>query len=225
VLTGERLAAKAVEKCSLSRANGFNEIKILHAISHPSVGRFYEAFCNNQTIMILTEYYYGGGLNSYINRFSRLREDCARTALYKLLQALLVIQRYHVLHRDLKNDNIMLKNADDPTSVVIIDFGLSSHLYSKQITMRCGSPGFVAPEVLTDRPLTDMKSDVFSLGVIFFTMLTGKEPFSAKNNEMTLRRNAKCEVQFTEPVFDTLSEKCKSMLAWLLQRNPEKKTQ
>ena len=91
------------------------------------------------------------------------------------LEALMYLANNLIVHRDLKPENLIFASKNDNTSIIIADFGLATRLHSPEhkLTLRCGSPGYVAPEVLRDEGY-NCSSDVFSAGVIFYVMLTGR---------------------------------------------------
>ena len=88
----------------------------------------------------------------------------------------------NIIHRDLKPENMIFKSKDS-YDIRIVDFGLSEFVNdSEQLYKRSGTPGYVAPEILLGLPY-DFKVDVYSLGVLFFTMITGRRPFNGKHQE------------------------------------------
>jgi serine/threonine protein kinase len=97
--------------------------------------------------------------------------------MYNLMKALAHIHSKKCMHRDLKPENLLLKDKDKDHDIVVADFGLAAFLNDDIIFKRCGTPGFVAPEILLYKdgePIYDSKCDVFSAGVIFYMLLTGK---------------------------------------------------
>ncbi|EZG71442.1 putative serine/threonine-protein kinase [Gregarina niphandrodes] len=216
-LTGEEVIIKAVEKKRLQQANALTEILVLRSVSHPSIVSFRGAFQNQKTVILITEYLRGGDLFDFIKRNGRMSERDSRDAMEKILQALVTLHARGIVHRDLKTENVMLRNPFDGTSVCLIDFGLSATLDSELMTMRCGSPGYVAPEVLLEKGKYNSKCDVFSAGVVLYTMLTGKPPFRGEDAKCILKKNARAKIVFP----DYLSEEVKSLISWMTQRRPE----
>ena len=96
-------------------------------------------------------------------------------AIKRVLTALMYIHKKNIVHRDLKPENLLLRSPGDDYDVVIADFGLASFVKEgEKLKLACGSPGYVAPEVLTEKSGGyDTKSDIFSIGVILYVMLTG----------------------------------------------------
>ena len=219
-ITGELVVLKCVEKHCLVKANAFMEIHMLKLATHGSIIKLFECFSNSSTIVLATEYIKGGSIYKYVKSYNRFSEKLTFISIYKLLKTINSLHSRGILHRDLKSENILLRDPDDMSSLVLIDFGLSTTLGSKEMQMRCGSPGFVAPELFESNVSYGLKSDIFSIGAIMYIMLTGTEPFVSDNNEKVLKKNSRCEVMFDHPALLSCSEECRSLLGWLLQKNP-----
>ena len=117
----------------------------------------------------------GGELFERIKKKSSYKEKEAMQAIKRVLTALMYIHKKNIVHRDLKPENLLLRSPGDDYDVVIADFGLASFVKEgEKLKLACGSPGYVAPEVLTEKSGGyDTKSDIFSIGVILYVMLTG----------------------------------------------------
>ena len=119
----------------------------------------------------------GGELFDKIKK--RLNERDVAIILQNILKALEEIHKKNMIHRDLKPENLIFANEDLHT-IKISDFGLSTKFKGGKMFLRCGSPGYVAPEILNDEGY-DQKSDIFSVGMILYIMLTGNLVFTGRN--------------------------------------------
>lgn len=127
-----------------------------------------------------------GELYAFIKE-RHLSEEESLLIIKQLLQAVLYIHSKGILHRDLKPSNLLLRDKNT-LSIVIADFGLAEfyRIDGKYIYTRCGTPGYVAPEILQDK-IYDYKIDIYSTGVILFMMLSGgKSPFNSTDPEERL---------------------------------------
>ncbi len=110
--------------------------------------------------------------------------------MFNLLTAVHHMHSLNIIHRDLKPDNILLRNSNSITELLIADFGLATVLdFHSQMFKRCGTPGYVAPEILAYKDgntFYNTKCDIFSLGVIFFVLLTGKKLFNADDQKQII---------------------------------------
>ena len=106
------------------------------------------------------------------------------------------------MHRDLKPENLILVSKSSDTDLQIADYGLASYLPDNGLLyLRCGSPGYVAPELLRDLGY-DCKSDVFSAGVIAYVLLSGRPVFKGTDVEAVLEENKKCKLEFPEKYWE-----------------------
>ncbi|KAK4522735.1 hypothetical protein GAYE_PCTG14G0625 [Galdieria yellowstonensis] len=130
----------------------------------------------------------------------------------------------HVVHRDLKPENFVFENRSPDAKLKLIDFGLATIMASPSSTFRtiCGSPSYVAPEILYQRPYT-YKVDVWSLGVIIYILLAGYPPFEAKDEKELFHRIKHEPVRMEGKEWDAISSEAKHFLASLLEKDPRKR--
>jgi serine/threonine protein kinase len=141
----------------------------------------------------------------------------------QILLTMDLFKNKNVVHRDIKLENVLIKSIDDSAQyeVRVADFGLAcitpndEYLYTK-----CGSPGYIAPEVFTGEGYS-YKADLFSIGCVFYNLLTGQFLFRAETADQCLRLNAECDVSVISPHISHLSEHCQDLLMWLLEADPE----
>ncbi len=156
-----------------------NELKLARKIVHKNVGRMYDINDEDGTHFITMEYVPGEDLKSFIKRVGHLPTGKAISIAKQVCEGLAEAHRLGVVHRDLKPSNIMI---DLEGNARIMDFGIARSLKTKGLTstgVMVGTPEYMSPEQVEGKEI-DRRSDIYSLGVIIFEMLTGKAPFSGE---------------------------------------------
>ncbi|KAL2893388.1 CBL-interacting serine/threonine-protein kinase 9 [Bienertia sinuspersici] len=158
------------------------EISTMKVIKHPNVVKLHEVMASKTKIYIVLDLVEGGELFDIIAKQGRLKEDEARKYFQQLINAVDYCHSRGVYHRDLKPENLLL---DSHGALKVADFGLSA--FSQQVRedgllhTACGTPNYVAPEVLTDHGYDGTSADVWSCGVILFVLMAGYLPFDDHN--------------------------------------------
>ncbi|KAK4441400.1 CBL-interacting serine/threonine-protein kinase [Sesamum alatum] len=222
--TGQPVAIKILDKDKVLKHKMAEQIKreiaTLKLIKHPNVVRLYEVMASKTKIFIVLEYVTGGELFDKIVNNGRMREDEARKYFQQLIHAVDYCHSRGVFHRDLKPENLLLDAAGN---LKISDFGLSA--LSQQVRddgllhTACGTPNYVAPEVLNDRGYDGATADLWSCGVVLFVLLAGYLPFD-DSNVMNLYRKIS-SAEFTCPPW--LSFGAMKLIARILDPNPVKR--
>ena len=230
-LTNEKVAVKAFAKKKIgAMANGrkllINEIEISRSLSHPNIMKFIEVFESSNTVYVILELLEGGELIDHIKDKTNLTIQLISKIIRSLLKALVYLDEQGIIHRDIKPNNIILKSKGKISSsdIKLIDFGLATYTdTSRHIVERCGTPGYIAPEILTYEHARSLKqtpkSDVFSIGVILYYLLVGKLPFRSSTIEGTLLKNFECSVNYSNPRISRVPH-VKSLLMKMLQADP-----
>ncbi|NIN91835.1 protein kinase, partial [bacterium] len=164
----------ASDKKTLERFN--NELKFARKISHKNVGRMYELMEEKGTHFITMEYVPGQDLRGLIRQSGQLAVGTAVSIAKQMCEGLTAAHRLGVIHRDLKPQNIMI---DKEGNARIMDFGIARSVSGKGITgagVMVGTPEYMSPEQVESKE-TDQRSDIYSLGVILYEMVTGRVPF------------------------------------------------
>lgn len=164
----------ASDKKTLERFS--NELRLSRKIVHKNVGRMYELMEHHGTRFITMEYVPGEDLRSSIRRFGQLPIGKSIDIAKQICEGLAEAHRLGVIHRDLKSNNIMIDKQGDAR---IMDFGIARSLEAKRITgagVMIGTPEYMSPEQVEGKEI-DQSSDIYSLGVILYEMVTGKVPF------------------------------------------------
>ena len=146
----------------------------MQKMNHPNCIKLYEVYETKNSIYLVLEMIKGGELIKKIREKFVYKERDVKLLMYNFLHALLHIHDRNVMHRDLKPENILLREDGNINDIVIADFGLATFKDAEDILFkRCGTPGFVAPEILIYKEGTefyDEKCDVFSAGIIFYLL-------------------------------------------------------
>jgi len=164
----------ASDKNTLERFR--NELKLARDITHKNVCRMYDLNEDKGTHYITMEYVPGGDLKRFIRRSKQLGIGTALSIAKQICEGLVEAHRLGVVHRDLKPNNIMI---DDNGNARIMDFGIARSLSAKGITgkgVMIGTPEYMSPEQVEGKEV-DQRSDIYSLGIIMFEMVTGRVPF------------------------------------------------
>lgn len=130
----------------------------------------------------------------------------------------------HIIHRDIKPENIIFKGSGDTIDIGIVDLGFATFESEyRSLFVRCGTPGYVAPEVLNDKEY-NCKADVFSAGIIFYMILTGAIPFNGTSYKQIVLKNMKGIVNFDFSKYNVkVSDETMDLLKKMLERDPEKR--
>jgi predicted Ser/Thr protein kinase len=176
----QQVALKFLPEGALSNQNALvrfrNEVRVARQVSHPNVCRVYDVGEIDGHVFLSMEYVDGEDLGSLLRRIGRLPADKALEIARKLCAGLAAAHEKGVLHRDLKPSNVMLDNRGQ---VLLTDFGLAG--LADQISgaeVRNGTPQYMAPEQLSGKEVT-ARSDIYSLGLVFYEIFAGKRPFEA----------------------------------------------
>jgi tRNA A-37 threonylcarbamoyl transferase component Bud32 len=222
--TGQRVAIKVLDRQKL-RANDPNEkkvhseINILARISHPHIIRLYEVIEKPDKIYIVLEYIPNKELFDFIVARGRLREAEARALFQQLVSAVDYCHRHGIAHRDLKPENILM---DTNNNIKLADFGYS-HIMTdgKFLSTSCGSPNYAAPELLSADMYGGPEVDVWSAGVILYTMLCAKLPFDDPHDNMRNLFRLIRRGRYAEPTH--VSDAAKDVLSRMLVVEPMKR--
>ncbi|XP_050224448.1 CBL-interacting serine/threonine-protein kinase 12-like [Mercurialis annua] len=221
VKTNESVAIKVIDKEKILKggliAHIKREISILRRVRHPNIVQLFEVMATKAKIYFVMEYVRGGELFNKVAK-GRLKEEVARKYFQQLVSAVSFCHARGVFHRDLKPENLLL---DENGDLKVSDFGLSA--VSDQIRQDglfhtfCGTPAYVAPEVLARKGYDAAKVDIWSCGVILFVLMAGYLPFHDQNIMVMYKKIYKGD--FRCPRW--FSHELVRLLTKLLDINPE----
>jgi len=198
-----------------------NELDIIRQVDHPNIIKHYESYNDGEYLHIVTELCTGGELFERIARKGKFTESESAKIMEKILTAISFLHNLEICHRDIKPENFMFNSSDPDAEIKIIDFGLSTKFISeKSMKDIVGTPFYVAPEVLEG--VYTNACDIWSLGVVLYTMLNGRPPFNGTSSEV-LSKVAKAAVFFPEKNWRGVTTEARDIISKMLERNPEKR--
>lgn len=197
-----------------------SEIKIHRSLNHPNVVGFEHFFEDYENVYILLEMCSNQTMNELIRRRKRLTELEVQCYMIQILSALKYLHKHRVIHRDLKLGNLFIS---DKMEIKLGDFGLATKLEYDGERKRtiCGTPNYIAPEILEGKRGHSYEVDVWSLGVIMYTLLIGKPPFETNDVKTTYRRIKMNAYSFPEHVI--ISTQAKDLITRILNNDPAKR--
>ncbi|CAG9329412.1 unnamed protein product [Blepharisma stoltei] len=199
--------------------NLVNEIKVIRKLSHPNIIKIHDVYeCPNHICLIL-DYVEHDNLFARISPKKRFDEKTVTRLARELLSVLDYLSSLNIIHRDIKLENILMTSEDNDYDFKLADFGVAAELNENSL-IRCGSPGYIAPEILRKLPY-DFKADIFSSGVIFYILLSGKMPFSGRNTVEILRKNREGVISFQKEIWRHVSKKGIRFVMKLMEPNPK----
>lgn len=220
-----RFAIKTIKKENMPKEL-FNflidEVKIIAKMDHPNIVKYYETYEDENYVHIVMEYLQGEDLFKLIlaKKNDNFSEKDIADIISCLMKAVAYIHNQKIVHRDIKPENILFSKTNNYNTLKLIDFGLSTNLKSDS-RFRVGSPFYMSPEIIEGD--ISFKSDVWSIGVILYIMLTGKFPFNGKNNDEVFEeiRNK----QLNQKILNDFgcSTEVKDLLSLLLHKDQSKR--
>ncbi|CAF0802139.1 unnamed protein product [Rotaria sordida] len=228
--TGHEFAAKFVrkKKCvagrrGLKREEILREADILSELApHRNIITLHDIFENKHEIILVLELVGGGELFHYIAEKDTLSEEEAAKFILQILEGVHHMHEKNIVHLDLKPENVMLLEKNK-TQIKIIDFGISRKLQPNEPTKETfGTPEFVAPEVIAFEPVT-LATDMWSIGVITYILLSGASPFLGNTNQETFNNITQVDYRFDEEFFANTSDLAKDFIQQLFVKNPRQR--
>ncbi|XP_058112765.1 CBL-interacting serine/threonine-protein kinase 23-like isoform X4 [Magnolia sinica] len=222
VETGEKRAIKVINKDRVVKdmmvAQIKREISTMKLAKHPNVVHLFEVMASKTKIYFVLEYVTGGELFDKIAKQGKLREEEARKYFQQLINAVDYCHSKGVYHRDLKLENLLL---DEDGNLKISDFGLSALPQQVRedglLHTTCGTPNYVAPEVIVDKGYDGAKADIWSCGVVLFVLMAGYLPFDEPNIMNLYKKIYRAD--FTCP--DWFSSAARRLIIRILEPNPK----
>ncbi|KAL7380379.1 hypothetical protein ABVT39_016830 [Epinephelus coioides] len=220
ILTGREVAIKIIDKTQLnpnSLQKLFREVRIMKILNHPNIVKLFEVIETERTLYLVMEYASGGEVFDYLVAHGRMKEKEARSKFRQIVSAVQYCHQKHIVHRDLKAENLLL---DADMNIKIADFGFSNEFtMGNKLDTFCGSPPYAAPELFQGKKYDGPEVDVWSLGVILYTLVSGSLPFDGQNLKELRERVLRGKYRI--PFY--MSTDCENLLKRFLVLNPAKR--
>ncbi|XP_014501557.1 CBL-interacting serine/threonine-protein kinase 5 [Vigna radiata var. radiata] len=221
--TNDSVAIKVIKKEKLQKDKLVKQIKrevsVMRLVRHPHIVELREVMANKAKIFLVVDYVKGGELFAKVAK-GKMKEEIARKYFQQLISAVDFCHSRGVTHRDLKPENLLLDENED---LKVSDFGLSALPDQRRsdgmLVTPCGTPAYVAPEVLKKKGYDGSKADIWSCGVILFALLSGYLPFQGENVMRIYSKSFKADYAFPE----WISPGARSLISNLLVVDPEKR--
>ncbi|GIL62570.1 hypothetical protein Vafri_16770 [Volvox africanus] len=220
--TGDPVAIKVVDKSRYAAGDNSleREIQVLLKVDHPNCIKLYDVYITPRKVYLVTELVTGGELLDRVTEKGNYTEKDASALIRQILSGVAYLHKQGIVHRDLKLENMVMLNERDDSPVKIADFGLSKFFSPETVlSTMCGSPQYVAPEVLgVGDGLKEYSPavDMWSVGVILFILLSGYSPFDDDNDAVLFEKIKKGNYDADDPIWENISPEAKDVVAKLL---------
>ncbi|KAG8589227.1 hypothetical protein GDO81_006311 [Engystomops pustulosus] len=221
--SGQHYALKCIKKVNSSRDRSLeNEIAVLKKIKHENIVTLEDIYESSSHFYLVMQLVSGGELFDRILERGVYTEKDASNVIRQVLSAVKYLHENGIVHRDLKPENLLYLTPDENAKIMITDFGLSKMEESGIMSTACGTPGYVAPEVLAQKPYSKAV-DCWSIGVITYILLCGYPPFYEETESKLFEKIKDGSYEFESPFWDDISISAKDFINCLLEKDPKKR--
>uniref|UniRef100_A0A8C5J6V1 non-specific serine/threonine protein kinase n=3 Tax=Passeriformes TaxID=9126 RepID=A0A8C5J6V1_JUNHY len=221
--TKRAVATKFVNKKLMKRDQVTHELGVMQNLQHPQLIGLLDTFETSTNYILVLEMADQGRLLDYVVRWGNLTEGKIRLYLGEILEAVQYLHNCRIAHLDLKPENILVDQSSTKPTIKLADFGdavqLNTTYYIHQLL---GNPEFAAPEIILGNPVS-LTSDVWSIGVLTYVLLSGVSPFLDESVEETCLNICRLDFSFPDDYFKGVSQKAKDFVCFLLQDDPAKR--
>ncbi|KAF7728557.1 phosphatidylcholine and lysophosphatidylcholine phospholipase [Apophysomyces ossiformis] len=201
-----------------------SELEILKQVRHEHIVSMHDLYESKEAVYIVTDLASGGELFQQLLDKGSYTEKDAANVIRQCLEGLDYLHDHDIVHRDIKPENLLFQTRDADAKLMVTDFGLSKILkhHDDILTTACGTPGYVAPEVLSQtghgKPV-----DLWSVGVITFTLLSGYTPFWGEDQTALFEAIMSGKYEYDDEYWSGISETAKDFIDGLLTLDPEQR--
>ena len=212
-------AVKAIKRKHVDSTSFSNEIAVLRTIDYPNIIKLFDCYYDNNYYYMVEEYCSGGDLFDYIQKQKSFSERKAAIIFKQLISAVNHLHKKKIVHRDLKPENIVfIKTKNKDIFIKLIDFGASITFKGKYLTQELGTIYYMAPEVFMNN--YKEKSDIWSCGIILYTMLCGHPPFMGSDEKSIKSKILHSKLSFPTKDFCNVSSEAIDFIKSLLSYDP-----
>jgi len=220
---GTKVAVKVIDKAKVEDMEDVKrEVEIMDDIDHPNVIKLYEIYDEPKKMNLVMELVTGGELFDRIVAKGHYTEADAADVIKTLCRALAYLHSKQIVHRDLKPENLLYSTPDDDAVLKVADFGLARVVKgTDMMKTACGTPGYVAPEILRNKGYNSGAVDVWSAGVIMYILLCGFPPFYEEELPALFQQILGGKYDFPSPWWDGISKPAKDLIKRMLDLEPK----
>jgi len=224
---GRIFALKVINKKNLKKDDLCileSEVNIMRTLSHDNIVSLYDVFDSKSKMCLVIDILEGGELFDRIIERGHFSEKDASVAFVQMVEALEYLHAMGIVHRDLKPENLLFETTAHDSRIKLIDFGLAGSCKDGPLSTPCGTPNYVAPEILR-RTKYGTQADMWSIGVILYIILCGFPPFYDENDDLgkLYRKIKRAQYTMPSPYWDDISPAAKELIGKLLQPDPKKR--
>lgn len=224
---GAVYALKVINKKNLDKDDLVildSEVAIMRVLNHPNIVRLYDVFDSRSKLCLVLDLLAGGELFDRIIEKGSFTENDASRSMKEMVEALNYLHLKKIVHRDLKPENLLFESKSDTAAIKLIDFGLAGSCADHPLKTPCGTPNYVAPEILRRQPY-DTQADMWSAGVILYIILCGFPPFYDENDDLgrLYKKIKRADYDMPSPYWDKISPDAKDLVKSLLVADPKRR--
>lgn len=223
--SNKKVAMKIYKKPKLldpnRRKSVKREIKLMEKMRNQHIIRLYEVIDTSKYVILIMEYVGGGSLHGYLKAQSnrRLEEKEAKRIFKQIVEGIRYCHNRCITHRDIKLENLLL---DDHYNIKIIDFGFSTCIPNeKKIKIFCGTPSYMAPEIVNKTEYCGPPADIWALGVLLFTILSGCFPYRGATDKELYSKITRADYKLPAEVHNSLSGAAIDLISSLFNTNAD----
>jgi len=220
-------AVKVINKKNLQKNDLVileSEVSIMRQIHHENIVKLYDVFDGKDKMCLILDLLEGGELFDRIIEQGHFSEKDAATSFGQMVSALEYLHSLHIVHRDLKPENLLFVSKQKGAAMKLIDFGLAGSCRVHPLKTPCGTPNYVAPEILQKKEY-GTQVDMWSSGVILYIILCGFPPFYDENDDLKnlYGKIKNAQYEMPSPYWDPISDGAKDLVSKLLVADPAKR--